>query len=147
MSDFSHLGAQKPAGDVALPYTFADIVQDAGSPVIYFLPATEDNKPFFNDNLRNAAAKGGGRRRNKALTEGAVKKARDEDRVAISKHCAKSWENVVDAKGVPVEFSQEEVLGFLKAIPDWMFDDLRVWLTDPTNWIPAPVGGSSVGKP
>lgn len=138
-----------PAGDQAKPFVFDQIVQDGGSPTIWFLPATEDNKPFFNDNLRRNAAKAtGGRRKAKALTPDGVKAAREEDRASIAKFCAKRWDKVLDAEGKPVEFSQEEVLGFLQALPDWYFDDLRVWITEPTNFIgtAAPVDGAPLGE-
>lgn len=131
MVDFSHLKALEQKGDTEVPYKLEQI---AGAPSIWFLPGTDANKPFMNESLRRANMRARTSRRSKRVTLDTVAAARDEDREIIAKTCAKRWD-VKDAKGKPVEFSEENVLEFFRALPDWLFDEIRAFVTDPTNFV------------
>jgi len=129
--DFSHLRALEPQGNREVPYKLEQI---AGAPTIWFLPGTDANRAFMNESLRRTNARTRGPRRTRRITQDTMEAARDEDREIIAKTCAKRWD-VTDAKGAAVPFSEENCLAFFRALPDWIFDDLRGFVTDPGNFI------------
>jgi hypothetical protein len=131
MADFSHLKALEQKGDTERPFKFDQI---AGAPTIWFLPGTDVNKAFMNESLRRANSRSG--RRQRKVTADTVKAARDEDREVLAKTCARRWD-VCDATGEPVEFSYENCLEFFQALPDWLFDEVRAFVTDPGNFVDA----------
>lgn len=139
MPDFSNLTKQAPVLEER-EYKFEQL---EGTPVIWSLPATELNKPFYNESLRRAAAKSGKRRKLAKTTTDTVAASREEDRELLATYCAKRWQ-VKDASGNPVDFSTENCLAFFRAIPDYVFDDFRNWAVDPTNWTPAALDADDV---
>lgn len=131
--DFSHLKALEQNVDAEVPYKLEQI---AGAPTIWFLPGTDANKAFMNESLRRANARARSNRRSRRVTPDVVAASRDEDREVIAKCCARRWD-VKDAKGKAVEFSADNCLEFFRALPDWLFDDIRGFVTDPGNFIDA----------
>lgn len=131
MTDFSHLKALEQKGDTEVPYKLEQI---AGAPTIWFKPGTDANKRFMNESLRRANARARTNRRSKRVTPDVIAASRDEDREVIAQCCAVRWD-VRDAKDKPVEFSPEHCLEFFRALPDWLFDDIRAFVTDPGNFI------------
>jgi hypothetical protein len=138
MANFSHLKALEQKAE-ARPYRFADI---EGSPSIYFLPGTDANKTFMNESLRRAAARTAGGGRGRRVTTDTVAEARQEDREVLAFTCAQSWD-VKDADGNPVEFTPQNCLEFFEALPDWLFDGVRNWVTNPVNFVGDVLGMSS----
>lgn len=137
MPDFSHLAALEQKGDTEFPYKLEQI---AGAPTIWFHPATDANKAFMNETLRRANARAGRNRRGQRLTQDTLRESRTEDKEVFSTTCAKRW-NVTDAKGEPVDFTPENCLEFFNALPDWLFDDIRTWLTNAANFVAANLSG------
>lgn len=133
MVDFSHLKALEQKGDAEVPYKLEQI---AGAPSIWFLPGTDANKAFTNESLRRANARARMNRRSKRVTADSIAAAREEDRELIAKFCARRWD-VKDAKGKDVEFTPDNCLEFFRALPDWLFDDIRAFVMDPGNFVEA----------
>jgi hypothetical protein len=130
LPDFSHLAKLEQRTN-EVPYKFEQI---AGAPTIWSKPATDANKPFLNESLRRSNLRARANRRSKRVTQDTLTASRQEDREILSKFCATRWD-VTDAKGDAVEFSQENCLEFFEALPDWLFDDYRTFLTDPGNFV------------
>lgn len=131
MADFSHLSKLNPSSDRTAEYAFYQI---EGEPVLYVLPAAESNRPFYNSMLRRAPKtqrrlKGGG------INEGLVREARDEDRELYAKFIVRGWKGVVDSEGKEVPFSFEACEQFLTALPNWLFDDLRAFCGELSNFL------------
>lgn len=141
MVDFTHLKVLEQKGDAEVPYKLEQI---DGAPTIWFLPGTDANKPFANESLRRANARARTNRRSKRVTADTISAARDEDRELIAKFCARRWD-VKDAKKKDVEFSPENCLEFFRALPDWLFDDIRGFVTDPGNFVDG-AGDDSLGE-
>jgi hypothetical protein len=131
MLDFSHLKDLQQVGDQEVPYKLEQI---KGAPSIWFLPATDANKPFMNETLRRANMRARTSRRGRKVTQDTIQSSRDEDKEVLSKFCARRWD-VTDAKGKAVPFTPENCLEFFNALPDWLFDDIRGWATDPSNFL------------
>jgi predicted YcjX-like family ATPase len=129
MPNFSHL-QKAEVRDAELPYKLEQI---EGAPTIWFAPGTDVNKTFQNETLRRANQRQR-TRRNKLVTPDTVEASRQEDREIIAKTCAKRWD-VKDADGQDVEFTYENVLEFFQALPNWIFDELRQWVTEPSTFV------------
>lgn len=131
MTDFSQLKKLDVTAEKTAIYTFFNI---EGEFQLVVKPATEANKPLFNALLRRA------RKNNKAVQAGAINLGmisanRDEDRDLYSQHVVIGWKKVVDANGKEVEFNTSNCLDFLKAIPDYEFDGLREFCSNPMSFI------------
>ena len=128
MTDFSYLKKLEVTGKTA-DYT---IYQISGEPTLIMKPATEANKPFFNSVLRRSnrnlrAVKGG-------INSKMIKENREEDRELYPKHIISGWKDVIDSKGKTVEFSEKDCADFIIAIPDWIFDDIRAFAGESSNF-------------
>ena len=108
--------------------------QIEGAPVLEMRPATEDNREYF-----NAAFQSSKKRARKAKAQGldveAFKSLRDQDRLLFSKYVIVGWEKVVDFGGTPVVFTEEDCREFLKALPTWLFDEVRAFANEPLNFL------------
>lgn len=133
MPDFSHLAGLDPKGDKLVPYIMDQI---EGAPTIWFLPGTDANRPYLNETLKRANARVKGGRRTRRVTVDTIEASREEDRELLAKFCAKRWD-VKDADGMAVEFTVENCIEFFKALPNWLFDEVRTFVTDPGNFIEA----------
>jgi hypothetical protein len=134
MSKFSHLKALKVDGQKTVRFPLPEISVNGKSPTLLVAPATEANKEFFNAVLKRAAdatrkVKGA------AITADHITTTRDVERKEYAKYVIKGWEDMIGADGAPVEFSEEECLDFLEAIDGWVFDLIRVFCLDPSNFV------------
>jgi hypothetical protein len=145
LSKFDHLKKFEVSKD-AVRY---DLDQLTGGMYLMVRPATEANKGLLSESLKRVNARPQRARRAKVSAE-KLEQTRDEDRQLYAKHVVEGWGNVRDSDGKVVEFSKEEVLDFLTALPDWVFDELRAFCTDPNNFLgdlPEDEGGDeSLGK-
>lgn len=127
--DFSNLKQAEVDGEKDRPYRLAVL---EGAPTIWFRPALNQNRDFLNETLRLSKEKAGGAGR--SMTASTIEEAREEDRYVLSHACATRWD-VRDAKGAEVEFSAENCLEYFRQLPDWLFDGLRGWASNPVNWM------------
>lgn len=134
MYDFSNLKklhiADKPA-----VYELSEL---EGCPKLYLRFAGERNKPYFNAVLKQATKtarllKGTG------MTAEILKKNRQLDLSLFPKHVVTGWDGIVDTAGTPVPFSPEACEALLEALPEWLFDRIRAWAADESNFTEAAV--------
>jgi hypothetical protein len=128
--DFSHL-KKLDITDRTADYLLHQI---AGESVLVLKPAAEVNKPYFNAVLRKS------RKNMRAVRSGVVNQAmiaenREQDRELFPKYVVVGWKNVRDSKGEIVEFNKENCDDFLRALPDWLFDEIRNFAADITNFV------------
>lgn len=102
------------------------------APVLHVLPATEDSRAFANAQQR-------GVRRNvkaKHINADVLDQIRDDDRTLYAKHLVRGWDDgtVVNARGKVVPFSEAAAKALLLATPNHIFDELRVFCSDATNF-------------
>ena len=131
MSDFSHLAKLDVGVAEATDYTFYQI---EGEPTLTVAPATESNRPYFNATLRRS------RKNVRAITAnsisaGMIASNREEDKAMFVAFIIKGWRDVEDSDGKEVPFTQDNVRDFLNALPNWIFDDLRTFVTNPANFL------------
>lgn len=149
MADYSHLAKLAASEDTLAEYVFTDI---PGRPSIWCAPATDDNQSWRSERARmvlrraKAAEHEAKKRRTGAapeVTPEMILKQQDEeleeDRLLISRCCAKRWGVAPrDVDGNQPEFSEEECYAFLKAVPNWMFKPLAGWASSPRNFVTIP---------
>jgi len=133
MAQFGHLKSLAVNGDDTARFTFYEI---EGSPSLLVSPATSVNKPFFNAVLRKSkeAARKLRGRKGQIPTDGQLLEVRRQDAKLFVEFILRGWEDVVDADGEAVEFDAEAGYDFLMAIPPDMFDDLRAFCLDISNF-------------
>lgn len=105
-----------------------------GSPTLILRPATEDNAEYFNAVFK-ATKKRARKAKAAGLDSSSFKELRDQDRVLFSKYVVIGWKDVKDSSGKAVEFSTEDCLAFLKALPTWLFDKVRAFCNEPLNFL------------
>ena len=110
------------------------LTQIAGSIVLIMKPATEANKPYFNDKLRNSR-RTARQVRTGALDNSSLSRDRNKDRDLFPKHVIVGWKNVVDFEGKKVEFNETNCKDFIDSLPDWIFDEIRIFAMDPQEFI------------
>lgn len=128
---FSNLKKLEVKADKISTYTLTEI---DGSPKLFGKPATEANKPFYNQLLKRTKRNSRAIQANQANAE-MVKNNRDEDRDLYSKFVITGWSNVVNDKGENVTFNEENCKAFFDALPDWLFDGVRDHYANPGNFL------------
>ncbi len=134
MVDFSHLGALEVTADKTAEYKIHQITVNGKTPVLILAPATDANKGFFNALLRRSSKQAAAVKAGKVDVD-MIEEHRDEDRDLYPKHVAKGWIDMVDANGADVKFTLQNVTDFLKALPNWVFDDVREFAREPSNFV------------
>ena len=131
MVDFSHLERQKVSDADTTIYELFDIDMPGASLTV--APATRSNKPYnaalIKKTLPMQRRMAGGK-----MSAEFLEKYRDDLKPPYANHVIKGWDKVVDAKGKPVEFTKENALAFLVALPNQSFDALVGFCEDDTNF-------------
>lgn len=137
MADFSHLRKLHVGGAQTAEY---ELVELEGAPVLIGVFAGETNAPYYNALIKRSSRN---HRRFKAGKLGSkeLQENRDHDRELFPTHVLKDWRGVVDSKGKGVKFSAANCAEFLKALPDYLFDDVRNFFATPQSFVDDAGGG------
>lgn len=126
---FDHLKKLETKGKT----TEYSIHQIEGEPILILRPANESNKGYFNSilrksrrNLRNLRAG--------AINEKLIAENREQDRVLFPKHVIVDWKDMPDGDGNSVPFSPDTCEEFLRALPNWIFDEIRAFAGNNENF-------------
>lgn len=133
MAKFGSLKHYDVNADKAVKYELTDIVMNGKTPYLMVKPATEANKPYTraqlkssNKRIQRAAAKG--------ISLETLEANREDDRQQYPRHIITGWGNVFDDEGKEVEFTIQNGEEFLEALPNWIFDGLRGFCSQATNF-------------
>lgn len=141
--DFSNLQIDQATAWMEVP----DISPEAR---ILMAPATESNKPYYNEMLRLSGGRIRKIQRTDKIDPKDAKKNREEDLELYPKHVFKGWEGVTDRSGKQIAFSVEEACDLCRKIPTWLFDRIRNFAAAPENFIrdrePTPDPAGLVGN-
>lgn len=133
-SDFSHLSALNVDSGKTVEYPIPEIQVNGKSPTLILASATEANKPYFNELLKRAAKTAKAIKRG-SLNADMLAENREEDKELYPKHVIKGWRDMLDAAGQDSPFHRENCELFIQALPDWLFDDIRTFCTEPSNLV------------
>jgi len=133
MSKFGIVATEKKD---TVEYHMTNVTLSNGlSPIFLVSPATDANKPYISALLRQGAQT----RRQTKVTLKTVAQNRENDIELYANYVIKGWKNVVDENNVPVSYSPTECIDFINQLVEnnqsWVFDDLRVFCSDMTNFV------------
>lgn len=134
MANFSHLKPMELTKDVTARYTIHQITVNGKTPTLILKPAAQVNAPYFNELLKSASKNA------KAISAGQVSTSmidenREQDRLLFPKHVIVDWEDMLDADGTELAFSEKDCKEFLEALPNHIWDGLRNYATAPENFV------------
>lgn len=149
MADFSHLGKLDVKPQETKEYVFEDIVigkDGEGNdicPSLNCLPMTDNNPAYLNERIRLAVERAEkankekpADRRKRILSTDQLEEDRDADRILIARTCAKSWGvGMPDVAGKVHTLDEQTCLDFLRAMPTYMLDPFRGWLSNVYNFV------------
>ena len=79
------------------------------------------------------------------MTPEMIEENRSEDRTLYPEHVIVGWEDVVNAQGEEVKFSKDAAKSFVAALPDWLFDNVRMFAGQPANFVES-IDAEATGK-
>lgn len=132
MTDFSHLDEYSPDKDLTKEYPLTEL---AGKYVLIVKQANDSNKQYQSEMLRRSGEGRGQRRKKIKVDAEFLNNLRDGDREIYPKYVVVGWKGVLDSEGEEVEFSSKGCSEFLEVLPNWIFDPLREFCTDPQNFM------------
>jgi hypothetical protein len=132
MTDFSYLNKLNVNESNVVDYP---IVEIEGSPILKLKPANEGNRGYMNALLRSTGQSRGARKTKLKVDSKMMDELRETDRALYAEHILSGWSGILDSKGKEVSFSKEDAVSFLKALPNWIFDSIRTFCTDPENFL------------
>jgi hypothetical protein len=103
-----------------------------GEMTLKVLPSGPSNGPYMAAALRQKPSK----RRN---TVESLAADRESDKAMFAKFIIVGWANVTDDTGLAVSFSPDKARELLDALPDWIFDELRRFCLNVTNFVTSDV--------
>ena len=59
----------------------------------------------------------------------------ETDRVLFPKYVVKGWQGIANSAGEEVEFSEGNCAAFLRALPDWIVQQISQFAGEPTNFL------------
>ncbi len=104
-------------------------------PRLMLSPATKDTPGYWQRVLthtgKNARRLRGGR-----VDPAMLEEVQEHDLNLYPRFIVREWEGVFDEEDKPVSFNRDECEGFLRALPDWIFMEIRNFASEPTNFLP-----------
>jgi hypothetical protein len=149
VADFSNLKKLDVDESTEAEYTFDDIVLGKAKdgtdicPSIWFRPMTDSNAAYLNERVRVAVERAEqtnketkAQRRKRVLSSDQLEEDRELDRILMARTCAIRWGTPMkDVDGNEPEFNEQNCYDFLKALPNYMFDPLRGFVTNIYNFV------------
>jgi hypothetical protein len=149
MADFSHFKKLDVSETSEAEYVFDDVVIGRASdgteiyPSIWFRPMVDSNAAYLNERVRLAVERAEkanketkSQRRKRVLSAEQVEEDRELDRILMARTCAIRWGvPPKDVNGDEPEFSEENCLAFLQALPGWIFDGCRGFASNIYNFV------------
>jgi len=128
MVDFSNIKKADVSEASLVKY---ELSQLEGDMCLTLAPATDANKAYLNAVLKRSKMLSRGKVNN--VTADMIIENRNNDKKLYAEHIIKEW-NVVDVNGAEVEFNKENVSAFLDALPNYIFDEIRIFAANPVNF-------------
>lgn len=142
MSTFGHLKKLEVVPGRTREFPLYDLEEE---PVLTVGPATSANKGYNTEILKR------GRKVAALINSGNIGEElatilRGDDRKLYPVHVIKGWKGVIETGGEEVPFTPENCADFLRALPDWIFDKVRAFASDPRNFIEESLDAEAAAK-
>jgi hypothetical protein len=136
MVDFSYLGALEVSVEHTSEYPMHQIQVNGKSPTLIVAPATDVNKPYFNVLLKRSGKTAKQLKAGAQVSTDMLEDSREEDKALYPKYVIKDWRDMVDAEtGKDIPFSVADCVKFIEALPNWLFDNMVKYCTEPSNFV------------
>lgn len=133
MVDFSHVTKALDTSNKTVKFEF-DMLDTV--PVAIVRPATQSNPDYFSKAMQIGADITKSLKRGKGLSRDTMKKLRERDYELFPKYVIVSWEvPPVDASGAPVDMTPENCEQFLRALPEYVFEEFRNFVGNEYNFL------------
>lgn len=132
MVDFTNIEAYNVTKDNLMEFPLIEL---GGEPVMILRSATEGNAGYMNGLLRLTGQTDSVRRKKLVVDADLMDKTRAHDKVLYPEFVISGWSGVQDADGNEVKFSIKVAKEFMAALPDWIFDRIRTFASDPENFV------------
>ena len=106
-----------------------------GEPVLLVRPAGAKNKPYHRALLKRNAKAARRFSRGLSVTPEILDEIREHDLQLYWKHVLVGWRGIKASDGSEPPFTQDSGRKFLAALPDWIFEDLRQFASNPSNFL------------
>jgi len=141
MVDFSNYESIREDGTTPRPFVFNDV---KGAPGLLALPATSANKKYHNASMNALGKRTNQGRKKQRINVQNIDWALREDAKMLAHYCVTGWSNApIDNDGNAVPFTAENCLAFFLVMPDWMFNEFRNWVSEPTNFMNEDMDGDA----
>lgn len=121
------------------------IALGTSTPFLVVKPATEATKGYYNAVLKRAG-KSLRQVQAGAINAGMMDENRKDDRKLYPQHIVTDWGHIKedgtevpgtipDADGKLTKFSADACQDFITALPNWLFDDIRQFCGNPSNFV------------
>lgn len=117
-----------------------------GEPVLMIKHAGEKNKPYFNAMLKSMPVDEIKKIQKGTISASMTAKQRDSDRAIYPGTVLVGWSNITDVDGNEIPFSVEKATEFLQQIPEYLFDDIRAFATNPRKFTQAAIDAEAAAK-
>ena len=134
MPNFNSLKSLETSSKTTVEYEIIEITLSGKIPVLTVRPATSNNKLYMNSILHRAVKMARRIKKGHHSVE-MLDELRESDRLLYSKYIIIGWRNVVDDDGTAITFSQPNCQEFMSALPGWIFDELRVFCGETSNFV------------
>ena len=104
-------------------------------PKLELAPAT-DATPRYWEKILALSGKNAKRLRGGRIDAGMLEETEEQDRRLYPLHIIKGWQGVFNTDGQEVPFDAKRCAEFVKALPGWIFRDVRDFASEPMNFLP-----------
>jgi hypothetical protein len=126
-ADFSKLSNLELKGKTAKFH----LPQIATKAFLEVKPTNQSNRGYLNARLKLSS------RRSESTSAKSIDLLREDEKSLYAEHAIIGWEGIVDSTNKPVEYTKDEAINLLNALPDWLFDRLRAFCRTEENFLNA----------
>ncbi len=130
---FNKITAFKVDENLTVEYPIHEITLDGVIPILFVTTSTSENKKYLNALLKQPKEFTRQLKQNRITSE-ILDRNRKNDRILYADFVVKDWKHIVDDKGDEVSFSNKNCREFFKALPSWIFDELRTFCGESSNF-------------
>ncbi len=125
MANFGQFNQLELSADTIAECKLFYLTVNGVCPTLSISPATEVNKPYFNEQLRRVG-KSAKQVRAGVINAEMLADGRDDDKELYPKYIIRGWVDMLDHEtGKDIKFTQEVCAEFIQAIPNHVFDYIR----------------------
>ena len=121
--------------DVTAKFDLPRLSVHMTEPTLVVFTATNENSKYSAASLRMSGKRQRKIASNSSVSSVEAKRDRDEDRILYPRYVVVGWSGVYDKDGKPAKFDHDNCKAFIAALPNWLFDRLRIFCMKPEDFL------------